>query len=556
MGTATRKPAAGEAESGLPLLSQPWALRLGVLVYCVHALLALPLAGLQYDELLHLHPILPPQRIFGFLRLGDTLVPTMILPYLGCLKSWLVWPWLEWLPRTTETIRIPAIAVGAAALGLSGAVLRRLAGATVATIVVWLAALDVTFVFCTTYDWGPVGLQLLLIAAVAWGAVRFQESGALPWALLAAFCAGLAIWNKALALWTLGALGLALGMTVPLALRRWLSWKPLAGAVVSLVLGAFPFLAWNKKTHGATFRDTQGFSLAGALSKGPNAWGSLDGSLFLGYMIRGELQQERGPSSAELPWLRTLRAAGWRLGNGVPFALLLSMGLSLWLVRGPRRKLWLAALLALLAMLFQMMVTNGAGTGMHHYVLLFPLPFLLIAIPLSELAKRPGAARRAALVSLGTLLLWSGFSLHSQFAALRAWGPTAIWSTAIQDLVRALHAQDARQVFAQEWGTDSQLRYLLPPQATGDLGYEYLDTPSIPEEFRRIHLARLRAPATFYVRYEPPYQIQPGLTQAFTDFARNEGFREETVAIVKDAWGVPTYRILRYLPDNAQAPRP
>ncbi|MDZ7640176.1 MAG: glycosyltransferase family 39 protein [Bryobacterales bacterium] len=522
-----------------------WAIPAAVLLYVFHAVLALPLTGLQYDELLHLAPILPPERVFGTIRFGDTVLPSMLLPYLGCLKTWLVWPWIELLPRSPESIRIPAILVGAAALALSAIVLKRLAGPTVAGLTALLAATDTTFVFCTTYDWGPVGLQLLVLAGVAWSAIRFHESGAAKWAGLSALLVGLAIWNKALALWMLSSLGLVILLLVPDALRRWLRPTPLAAVILCFVLGAYPFLAWNKKNQLSTFRENRGVSLAGLAEKTGAARVALDGSQFLGYMVREDIPAVRGAASV-VPLLHAAKQAGWRFGNGIVFALMLSLLAGPLLLRGPRLRLWLGMLMALAFALFQMMVTNGAGTGMHHYVLLFPLPFVVIAMPLAALVERRGVWRKAGLLAATALVSCSAVALHAQFTALRAWGPTPIWSTAITDLVATLRQAGARHVWALEWGTDSQLRYLLPPAAQGGLGYEFLDAARIPDDVRLVHLARLREANTFYVRYEAPHPMHSALADRFRAFAQTEGFDEETVAIVHDAWGVPIYRVLRY----------
>lgn len=544
---------------GEPVGSPPtpfaWWLAACVALYIGHAFLALPLAGLQYDELLHLQPIIPPVRIFGTMRFGDFVVPSMLLPYLGCLKTWLIWPLLQVTEPSTAAVRVPSIILGASALGVTLLVLQRIAGTNVARLVGLLAAFDTTFVFCTTYDWGPASLQLLLLGVAAMALVRFHETRSTIWTAVFGFCVGLAIWNKALAIWLIAAFGMVLLLFAPRLLAHGLRLRPLAAAILCFLLGAFPFLAWNKKTHFSHVGGNRGFALEGLVEKPARAWTSLDGSLFLGYLMREEPPQERGPASAEASWLEVLRAEGWRMGNGIPIALMLALPMGFLLLRGARRRIWLAAVLALSLVLFQMMITIGAGTGMHHYILLFPLPFVVIAMPLVALAEGRGLRRRIAAAASTAILGWSAFALYTCFDALRSWGPTPIWSTAITELAPALRRMGAERVFALDWGIDSQLRYYLWPHGLADLGWEFLDTATMPENVRELHLARLRSPDVYYVVFEARHQVRPSYVEEFRAFATREGFAEETVGLVPDAWGVPIYRILRYRPQvDAAAP--
>ena len=76
------------------------------------------LPGLYYDEALFVNAasggvtdLFIYKRLFGF--------PIMLMPYIGALKSWLYFPIFKFFGINFVTIRLPAVLLGALALGLT-----------------------------------------------------------------------------------------------------------------------------------------------------------------------------------------------------------------------------------------------------------------------------------------------------------------------------------------------------------------------------------------------------------------------------------------------------
>src|SRR5207302_778432 len=93
--------------------------------------------------------------------------------------------------------------------------MRRIAGECAALIGCSLLAVDSLYLITVVFDWGPVALEHLLVIGGMLLLVRFyQERGARNLAA-GCFLLGLAMWDKALAIWILSGLGIAGILTVP-----------------------------------------------------------------------------------------------------------------------------------------------------------------------------------------------------------------------------------------------------------------------------------------------------------------------------------------------------
>ena len=123
------------------------------------------------------------------------------MSYNGALKTWIFAPVLLFSRPTAALIRVPAIVVGGVTIVLFGMLLDRVHGRRAAWTGSILLATDTLFLLTTTYDWGPVALQHLLLVAVMFFAVRWFQDGREGSLAAAAFCCGLAFWDKAVFVW-------------------------------------------------------------------------------------------------------------------------------------------------------------------------------------------------------------------------------------------------------------------------------------------------------------------------------------------------------------------
>src|SRR5438270_7740362 len=129
-------------------------------------------------------------------------LPIMLMSYLGTLKSWVYVPIFRVFGTGVSALRDPALLAGVAGVWLFYLLLRRIAGQRAAVIGCGLLTADSLYLLTICFDWGPVALQHLLLLGGVLLLVRFFQDGrefALP---CATFLFGLAMWAKALAIWT------------------------------------------------------------------------------------------------------------------------------------------------------------------------------------------------------------------------------------------------------------------------------------------------------------------------------------------------------------------
>ena len=103
-----------------------------------------------------------------------------------------------------------------------------------------LLATDAVFLLTTTMDWGPNALQHLLLVGALFLLVRSYQGRRLGDIVAAMFLLGLAVWNKAIFLWIL--VGLLLALFVHRReVRKIANRRAVAAAAGGLFLGAAPF---------------------------------------------------------------------------------------------------------------------------------------------------------------------------------------------------------------------------------------------------------------------------------------------------------------------------
>src|SRR4029077_2939643 len=100
----------------------------------------------------------------------------MNMPYNGTLKTWLYAPLVLFWRPSAALIRIPAILMGGATILLFCALLHRIHGRRAAWVGGILLATDTSFLLTTTFDWGPVVLQHLLLVAALFFAVQWFQT--------------------------------------------------------------------------------------------------------------------------------------------------------------------------------------------------------------------------------------------------------------------------------------------------------------------------------------------------------------------------------------------
>ena len=241
-------------------------------LFVLAGLAFLPLLGIESDEALFAIVFFKPQGGGYVYRIAHAELPLMILSYLGTLKSWIYRPIFKIFGMGVWSTRVPVILAGAATVWLLYRILLKISGRRAALIGCSLLATDAAYLLTSTFDWGPVALEHLLLLGATLLLIRFWEHRQEAALAAAFFLFGLALWNKALALWMLSGIGLAAVVTIPRQILDVATPRRVGLAALCLCLGALPLILYNIRPlwlHGAGgLADAPAASAARVAAKG------------------------------------------------------------------------------------------------------------------------------------------------------------------------------------------------------------------------------------------------------------------------------------------------
>jgi hypothetical protein len=448
---------------------------LSLVLLLLPAVVLIPRLGVQGDEALFAAGVYPGISIEY--RPGG--VPVMLMSYVGALKSWLYTPLFALWKPSVWSLRIPVVLLAGLSVVLFAFVMDRMFGWVAACAGALLLATDPEFLLMSTFDWGPVVLQMLLALGAALLIVKQRP----VWASL---LLGLAVWNKAVFVWFLAPALLLLAWVIP---RR--KWIP---CFLAFAAGCAPLLLYNLTGEGRTFRDNAHFSTGYLDYKASMVRDTLDGSSLFGYLVaEGDSVLLR----------RTLTA----LAAIIAFATLA--------LRSKRRRLVLLSAGWFLAS-WLLMCLSGGGWASHHIVLLWPVPHLLIALAVADLYQwRPKLA-----LTLTAILVVSALAVSARYVQLAYARPGPLWSPAIVPLAGELTATPASTpVIAGDWGIAHPVLLLTEGRVA----------PSFPG-------STPLTPGTLWLTRPDGHEVQSGANERLREAAAAQGLRVKLRSDFRDFW--------------------
>lgn len=523
-----------------------WAAAL-IALFTGLGLLFLPYPGAQYDEVLFSAAIYAPETIEYAIKTRSGAIPVMLLTYVGTLKAALYMPLLKWFEAGHLTLRLPMLLAAALSVGLFFLAARRLAGTRAALLAGLLLATDAVYLLTAVFDWGPVAIQHLLFAAALYAGVRFREAPRAAWLFAMALCAGLALWDKAIIIWLLA--GFTISALAVLRREVWMvarSRRLALAAVLGFLIGAAPLLYYNKLHPLRTFTSSAEVDRQPAIQKVLALDRTLDGSGLFGYLVRED--PEGFPQGLKTWEKAPLWLNGKLRGPRQSIQQLVLMGafagvVLLWFSAWRRAGLFLG--IAVLVGWLMMLATRNADGSLHHTILLWPIPQLLLALTLAEVLRRwPGRAGRLAMAAVLVAVLNNGLQLNHYLAHFIACGPTWIWSDAIRPLAVSVGGMQGRQVFAADWGISQQLAYYskgrIPINRVGDGVVLNLET----EPSSAWHLERaLEDESTIFITHTEGREVFPDVRARLLGFASGRGYAHTLLETVHDRHGAPIFEI-------------
>lgn len=501
----------------------------------------IPLLGVQNDEALFGYAFFRPRTGFA-VQLGHSPLPLMLMSYLGTLKAWIYRPVFAVFQPGIWSLREPALLAGVGSIWLSFLLLRRIAGGRAGVIGCGLLVTDALFLLTVCFDWGPVALQHLLLVGGMYLLVRFYQEGRTGPLFGGFLLFGLAMWDKALAAWMLGGFGVAALVVFPRQIWGVTTPRRVGVAVLAFALGALPLIIYNVDNQFSTFRG-QDYSAREMGSKARLLAESLRGAGgLMGWMVNEDGQAKMPHAAGNL-----LEGASAKLSSlaGRPrhslqlYAFVVAL-LLIPLARGGELRAILFALVAMAVQWLQMAMVVGAGGSVHHSILIWPLPQMIIAISFAAASRRLGRAGRPVAAGVLAVLMLSGVLLINEYYRM-AWrnGGGVNWTDAIYPLSDYLKRAPAGRVYCMDWGMLDSLRVLGRGRLPLDL------PPDPPDDVQAIRRAA-GAPDHLFVAHEPGFEFFPETNARFLKAAEAAGFRRKLVAVIADSYGMPAYDLYRF----------
>jgi hypothetical protein len=530
-----------------PVLPPTILLMAAALLFTVLGLVLIPLAGIQNDEALFAAQLFtggyPPYSlgIFGHHP------PLMVFPYTGALKTYLYWPIFKIFAPGPYSLRIPVLLAGTLTILLFYYFARRIAGPRAAIFGAVLLATDPTFLLSNTFDWGPVALQHLLLVA----ALCLFVGGNLR---VACFVCGFALWEKSVFLWPLAGLiagGLAAYRTeiraalfVHGALRKRLA----AQAALAFLIGASPLIAYNIKSGNQTVRSTAHFSLDHLPLKAEELVLALNGDGLFRFIAAEDWETDH-PKTGDSVHASIAEGIHDVLGDYrsslFPYAAALALlAVPLWW-RAPVRKPAVFAIVFCAATFACMAVTRDAGEAVHHSVLLWPMPQLLVGIVLATISWRWLSITLASVLALSNLLVINQYIFQLDRYGADGGFADAIYALSAQLPLVPENTPDDK-IYVMDWGLTETLTLLhrgklpLLPAA----GPFFTATPDATGTQMIGNM--LNDPHGLFLGHVAEREVFTGVRQRLEAAAIAAGYRKQIVEIVRDSNARPVFEVFRF----------
>lgn len=498
--------------------------------------------GIQTDEALFTGGIWAPQFL-AFIRIFKQDYATMVMTYVGALKAQVWRPIFAMAGVSAETIRFPALLIGAVGVWWFYRLSLRTVGQRAALVGVALLATDSTYLMTVRWDWGPVAFQHLFLIGGLLGLVRFHQTRRLLFLFGAFFAFGLALWDKALFAWSLAALGVT-GLIV--FWREVWSHARVATVLIAtagLLAGAFPLIRYNVKNEWVTFRS----------NAQPNVDSYADKVRVLRHTLNAEAvgapiirEWWDGPQKApESPGQRAVVAVATWLGHPsrnlheVLFLIALASLPFVW--RTPARRAILFSLVWIPLTWVQMAMVQNGGTSTHHTILLWPMPILIVAAGLAWASYRLPRGRALLAGVVGIACAWNLIVTNTWYSNLIRFGGVPAWTDAIYPLSDSLRSANAQWVCLIEWGFYDNLNALH----TGKLPLCITDDPTT-EETRKYALLQIANPKILYVTHARKHAIEKERNDRYLAFAEQNGFRRVDLRHFADSNGRDVVEVFRF----------
>jgi 4-amino-4-deoxy-L-arabinose transferase-like glycosyltransferase len=510
----------------------------------------LPHLGIQNDEALFASVLFQPRASAFTLHIGHANIPLMLMSYLGTLKSWIYGPIFRVFGTGVSALREPVLLAGVASVWLFYLLLRRVAGERAAIIGCGLLAVDSLYLLTTCFDWGPVALQHLLLVAGLLLLIRFYQTSKDLALAGGFFLLGLAMWDKALAAWMLTGIGVAGILIVWRPIFAVTTIRRVATGVLAFALGALPLIIFNVDQKLVTFRSNMSRDTSNIPGKARLLMETADSGGLFGWLANEDWQtpMPHQPQSG-LPKVsaQISSSAGHPRHNLMLYAFALALLLAP-LARGNALRAILFALIAMAVAWAQMAVTANAGASVHHAILLWPFPEMVIAVSFAAASRRLGRAGIPSVAAVLVVMMGTGALVTNEYYTLMLRnGGTQNWTDAIFTLSGYMKGVPSKGIFCADWGIMDSLRLLNRGKLPLNVGTDPIRKPELSPDDRDYLQRMIGEPGHVFIAHTTDYEFFPGVNAKLLKYAAESGYERAMLAVIPDGWGRPVYEVYHFV---------
>jgi Dolichyl-phosphate-mannose-protein mannosyltransferase len=493
-----------ERSRGWIVLRSGWLLLAAITILFAKQNLSTP--GLYYDEAVfaglakdfvigNVHGQHMPDH--ETITLAGRPFPLFVQTYLGALKSWMLIPAFKIFGSTFAVLRTCNLSWQLVALLLLMLGARRWFGPTSAVIAGALLAFDPTYFFVSILDWGVAVPSFVCRCACFYFAIRWSQMQKLRDAFLVGLFAGLGFFNKA------DFVVFLVAIAVAALICYWRKIFPMvreqsgsiALACLGFAIGAGPMLVRIPRMLALTVSGPH-----------PNAPGEF------GVKLKTLLSMYDGTH-----FYRLMNVGGVfeRMYDGAT---------------GPRSAIGIALVVALITFAFVfdknsaktrqiVFLTIAAGlitlgvfllpdaVRIHHSVLVYPLPQLMIAGVAGIFRNSARLQRTIVAISVAIVCLSGLRSIAATEKFIRDSGGRGRWSESLNQFCREIRDRSDLTIVSLDWGFNEQLMFLTSGPQLSEPFWEFNQTlPQLPPDPNYIYLAH---PAEYSVlKYDIAYLDQ------------------------------------------------
>jgi hypothetical protein len=195
----------------------------------------------------------------------------------------------------------------------------------------------------------------------------------------------------------------------------------------------------------------------------------------------------------------------------------------------------------------QMAITANAGGSVHHTILLWPLPELVIAVVFAGASRRLGRAGLPAVAAVLAVMLVSGALVTNEYYALAVRnGGAQSWTNAVFPLSQYLKKAPAKTIYCMDWGILDPLRLLNRGSLPLAMGTDEISKDSLSPEDRAMVDRMIADPESLFLAHTSGVEFFPAWNPKLIQFAAAEGYQRELATEISDEFGRPAFDVYRF----------